>query len=156
MTTNSVAANSLLSQSHTHRLHTSTLITSESYLELLQLLLNHLHLCANQALRIQILFCSSQQALQLSHQPVEITNTVRSILDLVQPGLAAFTQLESRKHKSRMLLTFTKAATSQDNLHHISVLFTHLAGLAAQSLRLPPECEEVGRGAFAPQHGGTL
>lgn len=55
-----------------------------------------------------------------------------------------------------MLLTFTKAATSQDNLHHISVLFTHLAGLAAQSLRLPPECEEVGRGAFAPQHGGTL
>lgn len=96
---------------HTHRLHTSTLITSESYLELLQLLLNHLHLCANQALRIQILFCSSQQALQLSHQPVEITNTVRSILDLVQPGLAAFTQLESRKHKSRMLLTFTKAAT---------------------------------------------
>lgn len=86
----------------THRLHTSTLITSESYLELLQLLLNHLHLCANQALRIQILFCSSQQALQLSHQPVEITNTVRGILDLVQPGLAAFAQLESRKHKSRI------------------------------------------------------
>ena len=38
----------------------------------------------------------------------------------------------------------------------IIIFLPHLAGLAAQSLRLPPESQEVGGGALPAQHGGAV
>lgn len=72
---------------------------SDSYLELLQLLFDHFHLSANQALCVQSLFGLSQQALQLGNLPVELLNSPSSVFDLVQPGLAALAQLENREKK---------------------------------------------------------
>lgn len=81
---------------------------SQSYLELLQLLSDHLHLCAHQALGIQPLFCPSQQASQLCHQLVELPDPLGSVFDLVQPGLAALTQLSKTRN------SFTSSAYLHD------------------------------------------
>lgn len=82
---------------HTHVIQAAK--RRQSYLKLLQLLFDHLHLRSNHALCIQTLFRPSQQALQLSHKPVELPNPVGSILGLVQPGLAALVQLENKEYK---------------------------------------------------------
>lgn len=71
--------------------------SSRSYLELLQLLFDHLHLRADHALNVQTLFGSSQQTSQLPHQPVEVLDLLSGVLDLVQPGLAALTQLTGQE-----------------------------------------------------------
>lgn len=64
-----------------------------SYLKLLQLLFDHLHLCADDALCAQALLRFGQQALQLRHQPVEFPDPLCSVLDLVQPCLAPLSEL---------------------------------------------------------------
>lgn len=75
-----------------------------SYLELLQLLLDHLHLRAHHSLGVQVLFCFSQQALQLIHQSVELLDSAGGFLDLVQSGLASLAQLEHGERKQRLCL----------------------------------------------------
>lgn len=75
-----------------------------SYLELLQLLLDHLHLRAHHSLGVQVLFCFSQQALQLVHQSVELLDSAGGFLDLVQSGLASLAQLEHGERKQRLCL----------------------------------------------------
>lgn len=87
---------------HKHRFSTlpSMLKSRSSYLKLLQLLFDHLHLGADHALRVQSLFSSGQQALQLGHQPVEFPDPLGSVFDLAQPCLAALAELyaKNRKH----------------------------------------------------------
>ena len=67
-----------------------------SYLELVQLLFDGLHLGTDHALAVQALLYSSQEALQLGHQTVELTHLLSRVVDLVQLGLASLTQLEVR------------------------------------------------------------
>lgn len=45
---------------------------------------------------------------------------------------------------------------AENNPIIITFPFPHLAGLAAQSLSLPPESQEVRGGSLSPQHVGTL
>lgn len=67
-----------------------------SYLKLLQLLLDGLHLRAHYALCAQPILGPSQQPLQLSHKSVEVLDPSGSVVNLVQPGLTAFTQLPEK------------------------------------------------------------